>query len=185
MEDSQIIKLYWMRDENAIVQTDQKYGKLCRGLSYRILSSREDAEECVSDTYLAAWNQIPPQKPAYFKGFLARIVRNISISRVRERYSKKNGGGELPLVLEELEQTLASDDNVEKAYEQKELITFMNRFLEAVSKDDRVIFLCRYWHFWSVSEIAGNCHFSESKVKTSLCRTRKKLRTFLETEGLL
>lgn len=185
MEDSQIIKLYWMRDEDAIVQTDQKYGKLCRGLSYRILANREDSEECVSDTYLAAWHQMPPQKPAYLKGFLARIVRNISISRIRERYSKKNGGGELSLVLEELENTLVSDANVEQAYEQKELAAFINRFLKTISKDDRVIFLCRYWRFFSVSEIALSQHFSESKVKTSLHRTRKKLHNFLESEGLL
>lgn len=185
MEDTQIIRLYWLRDQDAIVQTDKKYGNLCRGLSYRILSNREDAEECVSDTYLAAWHQMPPQKPAYLKGFLARIVRNISISRLRERYSKKNGGGELPLVLEELEQTLASNASVEREYEQKELAAAINRFLETVSQDDRAIFLCRYWRFLSVSEIAQCRRFSESKVKTSLCRTRKKLRNFLESEGLL
>jgi len=185
MEDTQIIKLYWSRDQEAIVQTDKKYGKLCRGLSYRILFNHEDVEECVSDTYLAAWHQIPPQKPSYLKGFLARIVRNISVSRVRERYSKKNGGGELTIVLDELEQTLASDTNVEQAYEQKELAAFIDRFLETVSRDDRVIFLCRYWRFMNVSEIARSRHFSESKVKTSLCRTRKKLRNFLVSEGLL
>lgn len=121
MQDEKIIALYWQRDQSAIDETDKKYGVQLRGLSYGILSDREDAEECVSDTYMAVWNSLPPQRPKRLRAYAAAIVRNLSLRRVRDRYSKKRGGGEVALALEELEDCLCSQTNVECEYEQKEL----------------------------------------------------------------
>ena len=121
MEDEKIIALYWQRGQSAIDETDRKYGVQLRGLSYGILSDREDAEECVSDTYMAVWNSLPPQRPKRLRAYAAAIVRNLSLRRVRDRYSKKRGGGEVALALEELEDCLCSQASVERKYEQKEL----------------------------------------------------------------
>ena len=131
MEDEKIIALYWQRDQSAIDETDRKYGVQLRGLSYGILSDREDAEECVSDTYMAVWNSLPPQRPKRLRAYAAAIVRNLSLRRVRDRYSKKRGGGEVALVLEELEDCLCSQTSVEREYEQKELAGWEDRGVPA------------------------------------------------------
>ena len=185
MNDEKIIELYWDRDQEAIAQTDIKYGGLCRNISLNILSDRQDSEECVSDTYMAAWNSMPPQRPAYLRGYIAAIVRNISLMRLRSRYSKKNGGGSRDLVLEELEDSLCSEFSLEREYEQRELVDAINRFLYTLSGDDRKIFMCRYWLFAPVADIAGRLDCSKSRMTTSLYRKRQKLRKFLNEEGLL
>mgnify|MGYP002581684552 CR=1 FL=1 len=166
MEDEKIIALYWQRDQSAIDETDRKYGVQLRGLSYGILSDREDAEECVSDTYMAVWNSLPPQRPKRLRAYAAAIVRNLSLRRVRDRYSKKRGGGEVALVLEELAGKI-------------------EEFLRTLSADDRRIFMCRYWGFASVAEIARKLGCPQSKVKSSLHRTRGKLQKYLTKEGLI
>ena len=185
MEDKEIIDLYWQRSQEAITQTDMKYGKLCHRISYNILSSVEDSEECVADTYMSVWNSLPPQRPGYFQAFVAAIVRNISLKRVRERYSKKRGGGEVALVLDELDESLASAGSVEVQYEQKELAEGVGRFLRTLSEENRDIFMCRYWLFMSEAETARRLRCSAAKVSTSLFRTRKKLRQYLTQEGLI
>lgn len=185
MDDTAIIELYFDRDQDAIAETDRKYGPLCTKLSYGILSNLQDAEECVADTYLAAWNSIPPQRPDFLKAYLLKIVRNLSLMRLRRRYAKKNGRGEVTLVLEELGDTFASDFSVEKLVEGKEVAKAVSTFLRTLPERERNIFLIRYWYMTPVSEIAAKLGCKESRVKTSLFRTRKKLQDYLKKEGLV
>lgn len=184
MEDSQIVSLYFARDEQAIQETDSKYGSYCYSIAYNILTNGEDAEESVSDTYMAAWKAMPPRRPAILAPFLGKITRNLSIDRWRSRNRYKRGGGEITLALEELEDC-ASDSSVEKAFERKQLAALMNRFLDSLPETERRIFLCRYWYLDSISAIAKYYGFSESKVTSMLYRTRGRLRTALEGEDLL
>jgi len=185
MEDIKIIELFNLRDEQAISETDIKYGMNCRRIARDILSDREDAEECVDDTYLALWNAIPPQCPMNYPAFIYRILRNLGINRLHKHMAQKRGGGELPLVLHELEGVLSSDDTPERSYEAKELIREINRFLAKLSKDDRAIFLGRYWLFLPTAEIGKRLCFSDAKVRTSLHRSRKRLHIHLSEEGFI
>ena len=185
MEDERIIDLYWQRSQEAIARTDEKYGRLCMKISLNILSNTQDAEECVSDTYMALWNNIPPQRPKCFRPFIAAVVRNLSLMKLREQYARKRGGGAFDLVLDELKDTLSSDDSVEAEYERKEFAAAVNQFLCTLSVDDRNIFVCRYWLFAPIADIASRLKCSQSQVKTSLFRTRQKLQLYLSKEGLL
>lgn len=185
MEDEKIIELYWQRDQDAIMHTDKKYGRLCKKISYNILSSAEDCEECVSDTYMTVWNSLPPQRPKYFPAFISAIARNLSLMRVRERYAKKRGGGELDLVLDELCDTFAAPDSVEAEYECKELADAVSLFLGALSADERYMFISRYWLVMPVQDIAQRLNCSCGKISTSLFRTRQKLQRYLSQEGLI
>ncbi len=185
MDDSKIIELYWLRDQEAITQTDMKYGRLCRGISLNIVSDPRDSEECVADTYMAAWNSMPPQRPLRLKAWLAAVVRKLSLMRLRSSYAKKKGGGAVDLVFEELGDTFASSFSVEEEYEAKELEEAVAGFLPILSPEDRRIFLCRYWLFAPVEEIARRLGCSKSKVATSLFRSRQKLRDYLRKEELI
>lgn len=185
MDDSKIIELYWLRNQEAIAQTDIKYGRLCRSISMNILSDARDSEECVADTYMAAWNSMPPQRPLKLGAWLAAVVRKLSLMRLRSSYAKKKGGGAIDLVFEELGDTFASDFSVEREYEGKELADHIAAFLPKLSQDDRRIFLCRYWLFAPVEEIARRLGCSKSKVATSLFRSRQRLKKYLKGEGLI
>ena len=183
MNDKSIVDLYFNRDEEAITQTDKKYGRYCYSIAYNILMSKEDAEESVSDTYMTAWRTIPPRRPSVLSTFLGKITRHISIDRWRERVAIKRGGGEVTLALEELEDCVAGLQNVEMEYERKELIQAYVKFLDMLPVTERRVFLCRYWYVDSVEAIAEKFGFSQSKVKTMLYRTRTKLRKQLAEEG--
>lgn len=185
MDDKEIIALFFQRNENAITETDRKYGKCCRSVSYIILSSAEDSEECVNDAYLDLWNSIPPTRPMNFALYLISIVRRKSLMVLRKRYAGKRGKGEYALCLDELDECLAAPGTPENAVEAKELADCINHFLSKLSETDRRIFMCRYWLTTPISEIAGKTGFSESKVKSSLFRTRTKLKNYLEKEGLI
>lgn len=185
MDDQKIIDLYWSRSESAISESNQKYGKYCYSIAYNILTNNEDAEECVSDTYMAAWKAMPPQRPSILATFLGKITRNLSIDCWRSRSRYKRGGGEIILALEELEECVADSQTVEKAYEQKLIALVFNRFLESLQETERQIFLCRYWYLDSIADIANYYGFSNSKVTSMLYRTRKKLRAVLKKEDLL
>lgn len=185
MDDQKIIDLYWSRSETAITETDQKYGKYCYSIAYNILTNNEDAEESVSDTYMAAWKAMPPKRPSILATFLGKITRHLSIDRWRSRNRYKRGGGEIVLALEELEDCVADDQSIEKTIERKRLALSFNRFLESLPETERRIFLCRYWYLDSISVIASYYGFSESKVTSMLHRSRKKLRAVLEQEDLL
>ena len=185
MEDSQILALYFARSENAIQETDRKYGRYCYKIAYSILASRQDSEESVNDTYLSAWNSIPPRKPARLATYLGKLTRNISIDRWRGSNAQKRGSGEAALALDELSQCVSGQPGMEEAMVQKEVIASLNRFLASLSEDERTVFLCRYWYINSMEEIAQKTGFSLGKVKSMLHRTRKKLTANLQKEGLL
>lgn len=184
MEDPRIIDLYFQRSEQAIVETDRKYGGYCYCIAYNILSNREDSEESVSDTYLAAWNTMPPKRPKALNIFLGKITRHISIDRYRRNNAKKRGGGEIALALEELEGCTDGHDT-ESQWEVKELTHILNQFLSTLTETERNIFLCRYWYCDSIQTIAERAGFSQSKVTSMLHRTRGKLRKCLREEGYL
>lgn len=185
MDDHQIVELYWNRSEQAISQTDQKYGRYCYGIAYNILANQEDAEESVNDTYMAAWDAIPPRRPSVLATFLGKITRHISIDRWRSRSAYKRGGGQITVALEELEECIPSGQTVEQEYGKKELLAAYNRFIEKLPATERSVFLRRYWYLDSIGDIALQYGFSESKVKSMLHRTRQKLRSCLAQEGLL
>lgn len=184
MEDNAIIDLYFKRSEQAIAETDLKYGGYCYSIAYNILSNRENSEESVSDTYLAAWNTIPPSCPNFLKAFLGKLIRNISIDRWRKSNAKKRGGGEIILALEELENCV-DVHSTESEFEQKELTRVLNQFLLSLPETDRNIFLCRYWYLDSIQTISEYSGFTQSKVTSMLYRMRGKLRKSLSEEGYL
>ena len=183
MDDQKIIDLYWSRSETAITETDQKYGKYCYSIAYNILTNNEDAEESVSDTYMAAWKTMPPKRPSILATFLGKITRHLSIDRWRSRNRYKRGGGEIVLALEELEDCITDGLSTEDTVQRKELTVFINRFLDALPDTERNVFLCRYWYVDSMQDIADTFGFSVSKVNSMLYRTRVKLRRTLEKEG--
>lgn len=184
MEDHAIVELYFARAEEAISETAAKYGGYCYSIAYNILNDREDSEESVSDTYLAAWNAIPPRRPAILATFLGKITRHLAIDRWRARSAQKRGGGEVILALEELEECADSSRSPEQLLARRELGSLLNRFLESLPETERHVFLCRYWYLYSVAEIASAFGFSQSKTASMLHRTRGKLRKLLEKEGL-
>lgn len=182
MEDARIIDLYWQRSEEAIVQSDVKYGAYCRAIAMQILRAAEDAEECVSDTWLAAWNAMPPQRPAVLRAFLGRLSRNLSINRSLKNTAQKRGGGEVPLALEELKECVGSG-SAEEAAETAELGRLIDRFLRTLPEVECSLFLRRYWYLDSIDAIALRYGLRAGAVKTRLHRTREKLRTYLAKEG--
>lgn len=183
MSDEEIIALYFARDEQALVRTDEKYGSYCFSLANSILVSHEDAEETVNDTYLKAWQAIPPKKPAILRLFLAKITRNLAFSRWRNLSAQKRGGGELPLVLEELESCVGSSDDVGAALDAKELTRAIAAFLDTLPKQDQNIFLRRYFFIEDAQSIAKRYGLRRDAVNQSLSRTRKKLKAHLIREG--
>lgn len=185
MDDQRIVQLYWDRSESAIVETDRKYGAYCKSIAFGILHNQQDAEESVSDTYMDAWNSMPPHRPSILATFLGKITRRISIDRWRTMTRVKRGGGEPALALEELEQCVAGGNSPEREVERKELVRTIDRFLDTLSVTERRVFLARYWYMDPIREIAAHWGFSQSKVMSMLLRTRKKLRRQLEKEGYL
>lgn len=184
MEDSQIVALYLQRSERAIEETAAKYGKYCFSIAKNILENREDAEEAVSDTYLGAWATIPPHKPVVLSTFLGKITRRTALKRWQRNRTQKRGGGEPALALEELSDCIPDKGSAETAIENAELSRILNQFLQTLPKEERTVFVCRYWYLDSVRDIAGRFGFSQSKVKSMLSRTRKKLHTHLQKEGI-
>lgn len=184
LEDSKIIDLYWARKEQALAETDAKYGNYCRTIARNILRNFEDTEECVSDTWLHAWNSMPPQRPGILSAFLGRITRNLSFDRCKYQQAAKRGGGTLPLALDELGECIPASGRVEHALEQKELAATIDRFLRTLPEKDCNLFLRRYWYVDSISVIADRYGMKENTVKSILFRTREKLRKFLGEEGI-
>ena len=183
MEDSQIVQLYWDRDETAIPVTADKYGNYCTAIAKNIVGSHEDAEECVNDTYLSAWNSMPPQRPSALAAFLGRITRNISFNRYRRRAAEKRGGGGLAAVLDELEECVSGRDDPVQSAELHELVDSINGFLATLSAEKRSIFIERYWYADSVTEIAARHGMREGAVSMALGRMRANLRRYLTERG--
>lgn len=182
MTDSQIIELFWNRSEDAITSTDRSYGKKLRYLSQRILQSHEDSEECINDTYMKLWNTIPPTRPQYFYAYIAAICRNLSFNLLnRNRAAKRSA--ELVAITDEMALCIP-DLSQERSLEARELARAMDRFLEELSSESRIIFLRRYWYMESIAVIAERFCLTESKVKMQLLRTRGKLKEYLRKEGI-
>ena len=185
MDDSAIIDLFFARSEQAIRELDGKYGKICHSLSYNILHSRQDAEECVNDAYLGAWNAIPPARPNPLPAFVCRIVRNLSLTRYHADRTAKRGGGSCALALEELEDCLASPHTVEGELEKQELTRLIEDFLDTLSQENRVLLMRRYWFADSCGELARRTGLTEKNVSVRLTRLRKQLRRYFEERGVL
>ncbi len=183
MEDQDIIRLYNERNEDAIAQTAAKYGDYCYAIAYNVLGIQADAEECVNDTYLRTWNSIPPQKPNSLKLFLARVVRNLALTRYRMAHRQKRGGGEIALALHEIEEFTPMAYDPEDEARRVEFKQCFECFLGTLAKQERVIFLLRYFHTQSTEQIARQTGMKQDTVLRTLSRTRKKLKQHLEKEG--
>ena len=182
MDDLQIIELYFARDEHAIKETDIKYGKLCFRVAKNILLNNEDSEECVNDTYLTVWNKIPPTRPNNFTAFICKITRNLSLKKLEWANAIKRSADTI-ISLSEIEETLP-DNRIASDVEDEELGKLISTFLWSEKEDVRNVFLRKYWFFDTISDIAKRYSFSESKVKSMLFHTRKKLREYLKKEGI-
>lgn len=184
MDDKEIVELFWARSENAISETAEKYGRYCHYIAYNILRSDEDSEECVNDTYLAAWNAMPDLRPRKLSAFLGRVTRNLALHRWERNHAEKRGSGAVPLALDELRECVPAADKEAQIVDDLVLAEVLSRFLAALPKERRMIFMRRYWYFSPVSEIAKDLSLSESKVKMSLLRARGELKLILEREGI-
>jgi len=184
MDDTKIIDLYWSRSESAIAETAKKYGSYCRSIAFRILHNDQDSEECVNDTWLGAWNAMPPKRPAELSTFLGRITRNLSLNRWKQYSAEKRGSGEMTVALEELRECVPAPGGVEAVMDDMALTERIDRFVGTLPAEQRKIFVQRYWYLCSIREIAHNCGVSVNKVKVTLFRTRQALREALLKEGL-
>ena len=184
MEDHAIVGLYWSRNPEAIQRTSEKYDGYCRAIARNILPDRRDAEECVNDTWLNAWNAMPENRPSLLAPFLGKITRNLAFTRWRASHTEKRGSGELPLVLDELTECV-SPANTLQDVEAAELEEAVNRFLHTLPERECGVFLRRCWFTESIADIAKRYGMRESTVRTSLFRSREKLRRHLTKEGLL
>ena len=183
MDDTKIVQLYWDRNEQAIPATADKYGRYCASIAQNILGNKEDAEECVNDTYISAWNSMPPHRPSILSTFLGKITRNLSFNRYKYNTANKRGGGEAALVLDEIAELVSGTDSVEQEVLRKELVKAIDAFLDGLPDDKRRIFVCRYWYFDSVSNIASRFGMTENNVSVTLNRLRLKLHNHLLERG--
>lgn len=183
MEDEQIIDLYFKRSEQAISETDRKYGPPCRKVSFNILQSREDADECLNDTYLAAWNTIPPKRPNPLMAYLLRIIKNLSLKKYRDRSAKKRNSA-FDTCFEELQECLADGGTIDMT-DETHLKAVIEKFLDGLNKESRVLFVRRYWYGDSVKDIAKILHFTENQTSVRLHRLREDLKRHLEKEGVI
>lgn len=184
MDDQKLIDLFWQRSPDAIGETAKKYGNYCYRIAYHVLANAEDSEECVNDTYFKVWESIPPTRPTRFSAFIGRITRHLAINRYDYLTAEKRGGSQVLLALEELADCIPDHKTPARIVEEKELGEAINRFLGTVTPEARKIFLQRYWSLMSVKDIAQIYGITESKVKMSLMRTRRKFKLFLEKEGI-
>ena len=185
MEDRSIVEMYLKRDTEAVSVTAEKYGAYCFAVAHNILENDEDAEECVNDTYLRAWNSIPPNKPEKLKLFLARITRNLALDKYREIGREKRGSGSVYIVLDEIEECIGSGGDAAADYEMKELKACIGSFVKKLSERDGDIFIRRYFFMESTADISKKFGMKEHNVLLILSRTRKKLRTHLIKEGFI
>ncbi|MBP5281075.1 MAG: sigma-70 family RNA polymerase sigma factor [Lachnospiraceae bacterium] len=186
MKDTEILDLYFDRNEQAIAETQTKYGSYCFSIAYHVLHDQEDSDECVNDTWMRAWNSIPPNRPDHLNIFLGTITRNLSFDRYKKKKAMKRGSGEMELELEELAECIpAGGTSTEEAVEAKELQRMINEFLKTLPEKECNVFLRRYWYSEEYGEIAERYGMKLNSVKTSLFRTRGKLKEFLEKQGII
>lgn len=184
MEDSQIVDLYWERNESALTKTAEKYGRFCFSVAYNILNNHEDSEECVNDTYLEAWEAMPPQRPKLLSAFLAKITRNNAINRVRFLKRKKRKGDKTDILLSELEDCFPSNKSAEDKFDEAYVAGIISKYLSDVSKNKAAIFVFRYFFCYSIEELSAKTGYSQSKVASILFRMRGELKIQLEKGGI-
>lgn len=185
MDDNSIIQLFWDRNDLAISATSEKYGRYCQAIAQNILGSAEDAEECVNDTYLNAWNSMPTHWPEQLAAFLGKITRNLSFNKYKHSHAQKRGGGEIALVLEELADCVSDTDTVEQIIDRLELIRSINAFLQSLPTQKRNLFVRRYWYADAVSKIARDYGMLPVTVSKTLERIRKQLKEYLTERGFV
>ncbi len=183
MDDNGIIQMYWDRNDQAISMTSEKYGHYCKSIAKNILNNDEDAEECVNDTYLNAWNSMPTHWPEQLSTFLGKITRNLSFNKYKHNHAEKRGGGEITLVLDELADCVSDTDDVEQIIDRQELSNAINSFVKGLSTEKQNIFVRRYWYADSVSKIASDYGMLQGSVSKTLERTRKRLKAYLTERG--
>ena len=183
MEEKAILDLYFARDELAITETDRKYGSYCYSVANRILSSPEDSEETVSDTYWQAWKSIPPQRPSFLKLFLAKITRNLALNRLQKQSAAKRGGGDVAFVLEELAECIPGTEQIDDQLNAKELARVIRAFLDTLPERDQDIFLQRYFFFDDAETIAVRFRMKRTNINLILSRIKRKLKIYLTQEG--
>ena len=184
LTDQKIIALYFQRDEEALTHTDKKYGKGCKSLSYNIVKSFEDCEECVNSSYYKVWDTVPPKRPDSLKVYLMKIVRNISINLYERNRTKKRGFGEIDLVLEDIAEIIPDNSSMEQISDDITVKNVINFFLSGLTEEKRNIFIMRFFYVKSMKEIAEELYISEGKVKMILRRLKDELRELLEKEGV-
>lgn len=182
LEDCEIVDLYWARSEDAITETQKKYARMLLGISLQLVPQREDALECVNDTYLAAWNSMPAARPTLLGAFLSKIVRRVSVTKYRRSHAEKRGG--YRELTEELCECVPAETDLESMYNSRQISDLLNRFVATLDSEKRYIFVRRYFYADSLSDIARHLGVSEGKIKTVLHRTRKALAEILRKEGL-
>lgn len=183
MNDDKIIELYWIRNEQAIYESSKKYGAYCNTIARNILMNWADAEECVNDTWLHAWNAIPPHKPSVLSVFFGKITRNLAFDLYKSLHREKRGGHTIDLVLDELAECVSGNDNPERNWQKEALKEEIDHFLSGLPKEKRYMFVLRYWYADSIPAIAERFQTSENNVSVTLNRIRKKLRTHLTERG--
>ena len=183
MEDAKIIDLFFLRSETAVTELEQKYGTACKSLAFHILNSKEDAEECVNDAYLALWNNIPPNRPNPLRAYLCQIVRNLSIKKYKANTAKKRNSF-YDMSLEELAECIPARETVEDQWDARELGKHLDAFLSTLDQKNRILFVRRYWFSASLAELASEFHITEHNAAVRLSRIRAKLRNYLSKEGI-
>ncbi len=185
MTERELVKLYLMRDEAAIRESEAAYGAYCQTIARRILHDEGEAAECVNDAWFQAWQTIPPAEPEHLGAYLAKITRNLALSRYRKAHSQKRGADRVELCLDELSECLPDGDTPENAAERELLAKTVNDFIAGLPGDERVMFVRRYFYLDSVSEVANRMGCSQAKVKTAMFRCRKKLQEWLKKEEII
>ena len=183
MDDSKIVSLYWDRNERAITESEEKYGDYCYRIAFYILNEKNDADESVNDTWLAAWNSMPPHRPSVLKNFLGKLTRRISINKWNNNIAQKRGGGRIDEALSEFEECMPDNSCPEKEAETELLKDILSDFVRSLKPMERKLFMGKYWHLYSIEQLANAYGFTQSKVKSMLLRTRKKLKQRLTEEG--
>lgn len=183
MEDEEIVKLYWERNQAAVAAVSEKYGGYCLSIARNILGSEEDAEECVNDAYFNAWNAIPPHRPEALGAFLGKLTRNLCFNRYKSRRAQKRGGGGAAAVLDELAECVSGADSVEEELDRKELRNAINGYLGGLPEKKRNMFVSRYWYADDIAEIAARHKMTEGAVSMALSRLRGGLKTYLAERG--
>ncbi len=183
MDDCEIVRLFFERSETALREVSRKYGAYCLTIARNILRNHEDAEECVNDTYMRAWDSIPPNKPPFLGAYLGRITKNLALNKARSMRSGKRGGSDETVSFEELDELVSGSYSVESESERLEILDAINAFLDSLPAKNRQMFVARYWQYYKLSELAKRFGTSESSVAVNLGRTRKKLKEYLIKRG--